>query len=51
VGNEFRAELDQFNAGGIPVQQMQYPVKNKQSVEKATEGGVKRKKVRRSRRG
>ncbi|MCL1864635.1 MAG: preprotein translocase subunit SecA [Spirochaetes bacterium] len=51
VGHEFHAEVDQFQTGGIPAQQVQQMApKNKQSVEKATEGGVKRKKIRRSRR-
>jgi preprotein translocase subunit SecA len=50
VGNEFRAEVEQFQSGsGIPMQQM--PAQKKQSFDKATEGGVKRKKIRRSRRG
>jgi len=48
VGNEFHAEVDQFGSGGIPVQQS-YSKKNK-AEEKQTEGGVKRKKSRRSRR-
>ncbi|MCL1833486.1 MAG: preprotein translocase subunit SecA [Leptospirales bacterium] len=53
VGNEFHAELDQFTpGGGIPAQQMQHmPAQNRQNFDKVTEGGVKRKKARRSRRG
>lgn len=48
AGSEFHAEVDQFGAGGIPIQ----PSSGKKSKgeEKATEGGVKRKKSRRSRR-
>ena len=48
AGNEYHGEVDQFGSGGIPVQQS-FSKKNKVE-EKVTEGGVKRKKVRRSRR-
>jgi len=48
VGSEFHAEVDQFGSGGIPMQPS-YDKKNK-SEERVTEGGVKRKKSRRSRR-
>lgn len=47
-GNEYHAELDQFGSGGVPIQP-EYGKKHKGS-EKPTEGGVKRKKARRSRR-
>jgi len=46
--NEYHDEVDQFGSGGIPVQQS-YGKKSK-TEDKVTEGGVKRKKVRRSRR-
>jgi preprotein translocase subunit SecA len=48
VGNELHTGVDPFGSGGIPIQPS-YDKKNK-SEEKVTEGGVKRKKSRRSRR-
>jgi preprotein translocase subunit SecA len=53
VGNEFHAEVEQFGGGGIPVNagHMGKPHKsNKEHAQAPVEGGVKRKKSRRSRR-
>jgi len=47
-GDEFHAELDQFGAGGIPSQSS--APRQDRAEDKHTEGGVKRKKSRRSRR-
>jgi len=47
VGDEFHQELDQFGSGGIP---MSVSSKKNKEPEKPSEGGVKRRKTRRSRR-
>ncbi|HPJ35595.1 MAG TPA: preprotein translocase subunit SecA [Spirochaetota bacterium] len=47
AASEFHQEVDQFGAGGIP---MSMPDAGKPREEKQTEGGVRRKKTRRSRR-
>lgn len=48
AGSEFHAELGQFGSGGIPTQAV--PAKKSVEHDKPVEGGVKRKKTRRSRR-
>ncbi len=48
-GDEFHAEVEQFGSGGIPLQAP--PTKKSKDNDKPVEGGGKRKKTRRSRRG
>ena len=54
AGSEFHAEVEQFGAGGIPMSP-QAPAPARRAEQKReqqqTEGGVRRKKSRRSRRG
>jgi len=54
VGDEYHAELEQFGAGGIPVSSDSTPRRpgsRSSELHTEVEGGVKRKKTRRSRRG
>ena len=55
AGSEFHAEVEQFGAGGIPMSQQAAKATRRPESKKEnnapTEGGVKRKKSRRSRRG
>lgn len=53
VGEEFHPEAGMFNGGGIPLSASQAPVKKNKHTsndDTSTDGGVKRKKTRRSRR-
>jgi preprotein translocase subunit SecA len=55
AGSEFHAEVEQFGAGGIPMSRQAAPAARRpeprSEANVPTEGGVKRKKSRRSRRG
>jgi preprotein translocase subunit SecA len=54
IGDEYHAELEQFGAGGIPVSTGSTPRRpgsRSSDIDSEIEGGVKRKKTRRSRKG